>query len=131
MAVATATAIVIVKTTQLLIYLFKWKFKDGCLSKLTINKSRHGATQFKKIVDAFASLCEDKNYKYIDEIISMNTKLTEAYTPNTQEVRQPLFEFDFTIKISVIWIYKTVADSKNWMRNKSLWESLLILDWLP
>ena len=31
----------------------------------------------------------------------------------------------------MIGIYSTVANPRNWMRKKSFWESLLILDWLP
>ena len=63
--------------------------------------------------------------------ISNNNTLDIPCTPNAQEARRPLFEFDFTITSPVIWIYRTVTDPKNWMRKKSLWEFLLILNWLP
>ena len=49
------------------------------LHKLTIAKSGHQSTQCKKIPDALPGFCKDKNYKYIDGIISTNTELTEAY----------------------------------------------------
>ena len=63
--------------------------------------------------------------------VSNNNTLEIPCTPNAQEARRPLFEFDFTTTIPLIWIYKTIANYMNWMRNKSLWESLLILNWLP
>ena len=53
--------------------------EDDCLLKLTITKSGHQATQYKKIIDTLPSFCQDKNYKYIDDIICTNTKLTNAY----------------------------------------------------
>ena len=53
--------------------------EDDCLSKLLITKSGHRATQYKNILDALSSFYNDKNYKYIDDIISTNTELTEAY----------------------------------------------------
>ena len=59
-------------------YLFEEKMKDGYLSKLTITKSGHRATQFKKIIGALPIFCADKNYRYIDDIICTNTKLTKA-----------------------------------------------------
>ena len=43
-------------------YSFDGKMKDDCLSKLAITKSRHQATQYKKIIDALFVLCLDKNY---------------------------------------------------------------------
>ena len=52
--------------------------KDCCLSKLTITTRQHQATQYKKIVDALPIFCTDKNYRYIDNIIRMNTELQEA-----------------------------------------------------
>ena len=53
--------------------------KDGCHSKLTITKSGHRATQIKKILHALPGFFKDKNYKYIDDIISTNTKPTQVY----------------------------------------------------
>mmetsp|Transcript_19527 Transcript_19527/g.20940 ORF Transcript_19527/g.20940 Transcript_19527/m.20940 type:complete len:93 (+) Transcript_19527:133-411(+) len=44
-------------------YSFEGKLKDRCLSNLKITKSGHRATQFKKILDTFPGLCEDKNDK--------------------------------------------------------------------
>ena len=60
-------------------YSFEGELKDGCLSNLTITKSRHQSTQLKKILDALLSLCQDKNYKHFHDIISANTKSTQAY----------------------------------------------------
>ena len=53
----------------------------------SITKSGHQATQFKTNLDALPNLCEDKNYKYIDEIISTNTKLTQTYFLSAYLVR--------------------------------------------
>ena len=36
-------------------------------------------TQLKKVLNALPGLCQDKNYKYINDIISTNTKLTKVY----------------------------------------------------
>ena len=57
---------------------FEGKMKDGCLSKLTITKSGHQATQHKKVVDTLHVFCADKNYRYINNIICTNTKLQEV-----------------------------------------------------
>ena len=62
--------------------------------------------------------------------VSNNKTLDILCTPNAHKVHWQPFEFDFTI-IPVIWIYRTVADPKNWMRKKSIWEFLLVLNWLP
>ena len=53
--------------------------KDDFLSKLTVTKNGHQATQCKKIIDALLDFCKDKNYKYIDDIVSTNNKITKAY----------------------------------------------------
>ena len=50
---------------------------------------RHQSTQLKKIIDELLGLCQDNNYKYIDNFISTNTKRTQtyfllAYTVRTQ-----------------------------------------------
>ena len=52
--------------------------KDCCISKLTITKTGHQATQFKKIVDDRPILCVDKNYRYIDDIVCTRIDLREA-----------------------------------------------------
>ena len=52
--------------------------KNDCLSKLTITKSGHQTTQYKKIMDALPILCTDKNYRYIDDVFCRWTKLCEA-----------------------------------------------------
>ena len=43
-------------------------------------KHKNRATEFKKIMIALPGLFEDKNYKYIDDIISTNTKSSQAYS---------------------------------------------------
>ena len=42
-------------------YLYEGKLNDDCLSKLTITKSGHQATQFKKIIDTLPLFCTYKN----------------------------------------------------------------------
>ena len=52
--------------------------KDGFLSKLTITDGSNRATQHKKISDALPVFCGVKGYRFVDEIISKNTELTQA-----------------------------------------------------
>ena len=42
-------------------YSFEWKMKDGPIYKLTITKTGHRLSQFKKISDTLFVLCADKN----------------------------------------------------------------------
>ena len=56
--------------------------KGGYISKLIITKTKHQATQYKKIVDTLSVLCADKNYKCIDDLLCTWTDLNEAdFTP--------------------------------------------------
>ena len=59
-------------------YLFEGKMKDGCISKLTITKTGHQATQYKKIIDTLPVLCVDKNFRYTNDILCTWTNLQEA-----------------------------------------------------
>ena len=43
--------------------------KDGPISKLTITKTGHRPSQFKKISDALRVLCADKNLQGLDEVL--------------------------------------------------------------
>ena len=43
--------------------------KDCPISKLTITKTGHRPSQFKKISDALPVLCADKNYQGVDEVL--------------------------------------------------------------
>ena len=52
--------------------------KDGCLSKLTITESANRAIQYKKIIDALPVYCADKGYRYINDIVCMNTELQQV-----------------------------------------------------
>ena len=70
-------------------YLFEGKMKDGCLFKLTITKTGRQATQYKMIIDALPIFYEDKNYRYIDDIICTGTKLLEvAFLPTYLDTTQ-------------------------------------------
>ena len=60
-------------------YSFEGKLKDSCLFNLIITKSGHQSTQLKKILDVLPDLCQDKYYKYSNDILSTNTKPTQAY----------------------------------------------------
>ena len=53
------------------------------------------------------------------------------WTPTHNKRAGYSFEFHLSITLTVIWIYRTVTDPKNWMFSKSLWEFFLILYWLP
>ena len=44
-------------------YSFERKMRDGCLSKLTITKNGHRATQYKKVIDVLPVFCADKYYR--------------------------------------------------------------------
>ena len=59
-------------------YSFEGKIKDGCISKLTITKTGHRATQYKKIIDTLPVLCADKNFKCIDDVLCTWNDLPEA-----------------------------------------------------
>ena len=50
-------------------YSFEGKIKDGCISKLSITKTGHQATQYKKIIDTLLVLCIDKNFRYINDVL--------------------------------------------------------------
>ena len=50
-------------------YAFEGEMKDGPISKLTITKTGHRPSQFKKISDALPVLCADKNYQGLDEVL--------------------------------------------------------------
>ena len=43
--------------------------KDGLLSKLTITKTGHRPSQFKKICNVLPLFCADKNYQGLDEFL--------------------------------------------------------------
>ena len=56
--------------------------KDGPISKLIITKTRHRATQYKKIIDTLPILCATKNYQGIADVIQNRINLVEAdFTP--------------------------------------------------
>ena len=54
------------------------KMKDGCISKLTITKTGHQATQYKKMIDTLLVLCTDKNFRHIDDVLHTWADLLEA-----------------------------------------------------
>ena len=56
--------------------------KDGPLSNITITKGGQRATQYNKILDTLPVFCADKGYKFINDVIRLNTeKLRSAFTP--------------------------------------------------
>ena len=59
-------------------YSFEGKMKDGCISKLTITKTGHQATQYKKIIETLPVLCIDKNFRYINDVLCTWTDLEEV-----------------------------------------------------
>ena len=52
--------------------------KDSSVSKITITKTGHQSTQYKKIVDTLPVLYVDKNYQGIDDIIWTGNNLVDA-----------------------------------------------------
>ena len=50
-------------------YSFEGEMKDGPISKLTITKTGHRPSQFKKIFHALPVFCADKNYQGLDEVL--------------------------------------------------------------
>ena len=70
-------------------YSFEGKIKDGLISKLTINKTGHKPSQFKKISDALPVLCTDKNYQRLNEALrtgrdQVKTEFMPAYPDTTR-----------------------------------------------
>ena len=52
--------------------------KDSLISKLTITKTGHRPTQFKKITDTLPVLCADKNFQGLDEVLRTKHDLVET-----------------------------------------------------
>ena len=50
-------------------YSFEGKMEDGPISKLTITKTGHRPSQFKKISDTLPALCADKKFWGLDEVL--------------------------------------------------------------
>ena len=50
-------------------YSFEEKMEDCLISKLTITKTGHRPSQFKKISDALPVLCVDKNFQGLNEVL--------------------------------------------------------------
>ena len=59
-------------------YSFEGKMKDGPISKLTITKTGHRPSQFKKISDALPVLCADKNYQGHNEVLPTGRNRVET-----------------------------------------------------
>ena len=60
------------------IYAYGGKMKDCPISKLSITKTGHRPTQFKKITDTLPVLCTDKNFQGLDEVIQAKPNLAET-----------------------------------------------------
>jgi len=56
----------------------KGKWSGFPISKLTITKTGHRPTQFKKITDALSVLCADKNFRGLDEVFRTGRDLVET-----------------------------------------------------
>ena len=50
-------------------YAFEGKMKYCSISKLTITKTGHRPTQFRKITDTLPVLCVDKNFRGLNEVL--------------------------------------------------------------
>ena len=63
-------------------YLFEGKMEEGLISKLTINKTGHRPSQFKKICNAFPVFYADKPYRNLDEVLCTGRdKVKDDFTP--------------------------------------------------
>ena len=63
--------------------------KDGLISKLTITKTGHRPSQFKKISDALPVFCGDKNYQGLNEVLRAGRDLVETdFMPAYQDANQ-------------------------------------------
>ena len=63
-------------------YSFEGKMKDGPLSKLTITKTGHRPSQFKKICDVLPVFCADKNYQGLNEVLRTgHDKVKDDFMP--------------------------------------------------
>ena len=63
--------------------------KDGPISKLTITKTGHRPSQFKKICNALPVFCADKNYGGLDEVFRTGRdKVKNDFMPAYSDANQ-------------------------------------------
>ena len=63
-------------------YSFEGKMKDGLISILTITKTGHQPSQFKKIWNALPVFCADKNYQGLDKVLRIGRyKVKDNFMP--------------------------------------------------
>ena len=63
--------------------------KDSFIFKLTITKTGHRATQYKKIVHTLPVLCADKNYIGINDVLCNEMYLVNVdFTPTYSDTNQ-------------------------------------------
>ena len=75
--------------------------KDGPLSKLTITKTGHRPSQFKKISDALPVFCADKNYQGLDEVLRTGRDQVETdFMPTISDTNR--LSITHHVKISTV-----------------------------
>ena len=90
---------------------FKGKMKDGPISKLSITKTGHRPTQFKKITDTLPVLCIDKNFQGLDEVLRTNTNLDEGdFMPFYLDANQGSTTYHVKLVLSIRWMDVPLAD---------------------
>ena len=70
-------------------YSFEGKMKDNPISKLTITKTGHRFSQFKKIRNALPVFCADKNYRGLNEVLcTRRDKIEDDFMPAYPDTNQ-------------------------------------------
>ena len=92
-------------------YSFEWKIKDGLISKLTITKTGHRPSQFKKISAALLLLCADKNYGGLDEVLCTGRDQVESdFMPAYPDANQ--WSTTYHVQISTVDPQADAASSR-------------------
>ena len=82
--------------------------KDGCILKLTIIKTGHHATQYKKVIDTLLILWVDKNFRYINGVFCRWADLLEAmFLLPYPDPTQRSITYGIEIKLSIQLEYQT------------------------
>ena len=67
---------------------FVGELTNNGISHLSITKDRSQSSQLTKILEAILYLCQDKNYDYISDIISINTEPTQEYFVSDHSIKR-------------------------------------------
>ena len=98
-------------------YSFEGKMKDGLISKLTITKTGHRLSRFKKIRDALPIYCADKNYSCLDEGLRTGRDKVED---DFMSVYSNPNQWSSTHHIQIAIVDSNVTDGVNAVYRKSI-----------